>query len=454
MKDKLKAIITGNLPLKLIGLILAVALWLVLSNAQDPLVSRTVTVPIVYDESGLATDNLIAISKPASVTIPVMVRKSRMRTLSAGDFTVAANLTDTIGEVMDAPEGTKVLLQITKSQSAAYIEDWEYPQSQNYITVVLDKVKTSTYAIGFNLTKELAAGYQLGTLAAEPTKVTVTGPTSSFSSLAAVKAVIDQSRITESTTNVEAELGLFDGNNRQLSGSGLELSQSTVNVSVSLVQSKEVSVSVAGYSGTPAEGYMVSKIDYSPKLVTICGSKNALSNVSTVSIPSSELDITGASSTKEFTIDITPYLGNDVALAEEMSSNVTVTIEFEQLETESFMVDTSLFTLANTSDDYDYEILTKEVNIQVSAFKDDLDYFGKNLSESINAQIDVTGLKAGEYTLPVNLMLESAYILQNDVSVSVRVTDWTEVESSEAETEINEAASEVETEKAQESSVR
>ena len=76
----------------------------------------------------------------------------------------------------------------------------------------------------------------------------------------------------------------------------------------SLNQAKEISISIAGSSGTPADGYVVSKVDYSPKLLTISGSKNALANISTVSIPSRELDITGASSNKTFEIAIEQYL--------------------------------------------------------------------------------------------------------------------------------------------------
>ena len=136
-----------------------------------------------------------------------------------------------------------------------------------------------------------------------------------------------------------APLALYDGNNRTLSGSGLTISQSTVEVTVSLNQAKEISISIAGSSGTPADGYVVSKVDYSPKLLTISGSKNALANISTVSIPSRELDITGASSNKTFDIAIEQYLPEGITLSEGQSGTISVTIELEQLQTESFQID-------------------------------------------------------------------------------------------------------------------
>lgn len=84
--------------------------------------------------------------------------------------------------------------------------------------------------------------------------------------------MIDLSAITERRKR-DSTLALYDGNNRTLSGSGLTISQSTVEVTVSLNQAKEISISIAGSSGTPADGYVVSKVDYSPKLLTISGSK-------------------------------------------------------------------------------------------------------------------------------------------------------------------------------------
>ena len=228
-----------NFPLKLLGFVLAVLLWLVLNNTQDPVITSSVSVPITYEEGGLAEKNMVAISKPNAITIPVKLHRSRLRYLSADDFTVKADLTEVIGDVKEAPEASKISIEITKASSATYIQSWEYPQSQGYVKVVLDTLKSATYLVQFNTTKELPEGYQVGTLSSDPSRVTVSGPTSAFSNLAAVKANVDLSAITDGGS-VTAPLALYDGNNRTLSGSGLTISQSTVEVTVSLNQAKEI----------------------------------------------------------------------------------------------------------------------------------------------------------------------------------------------------------------------
>ena len=315
----------------------------------------------------------------------------------------------------------------------------------------------------FNTTKELPEGYQVGTLSSDPSRVTVSGPTSAFSNLAAVKANVDLSAITDGGS-VTAPLALYDGNNRTLSGSGLTISQSTVEVTVSLNQAKEISISIAGSSGTPADGYVVSKVDYSPKLLTISGSKNALANISTVSIPSRELDITGANSNKTFDIAIEQYLPEGITLSEGQSGTISVTIELEQLQTESFQIDASQFQLVNTKPEYEYELIDPVLTLTLQALQADLDSFNP---ETLQGTIDVGGLEAGEYiNVPVTRTLDSAYTMTRDLIVSVRIIDKTaqteEVQETESTTvtqstsvtntqETSEASSQTVTETTQES---
>lgn len=417
MKNKL---FLKNFPLKLLGFVLAVLLWLILNNTQDPVITSSVTVPITYDESGLAEKNMVAITKPTSITIPVKLHRSRLRYLSSDDFTVTANLTEVIGDIKEAPEASKVSIEITKTPSANYIQSWEYPQSQGYVRVVLDTLKSATYLVQFNIIKELPEGYQVGTLSSDPSRVTVSGPTSAFSNLASVKAIVDLSAISDGGS-VTAQLALYDGNNRTLSGSGLTISQDTVEVTVGLNQTKEISISIAGSSGTPADGYVVSKVDYTPKLLTISGSKTALANISTISIPSEELDITGASGNKTFEIAIGPYLPEGITLYEGQSETISVTIELEQLQTRSFQVNAAQFSFLNTRDDYEYELIDSTLTLTLQALEADLDNFNP---ETLQGTIDVGGLAAGEYiNVPVTLTLDSAYTMTEDLIASVRITD-------------------------------
>lgn len=456
MKNKSQKFFLKNIPLKLLGLVLAICLWLILNNTQDPVITSSVTVPITYNETGLAEKNMVAISKPTSITIPVKIHRSRLRYLSADDFIVTADLTEVIGDIKEAPEASKVSIEIAKVPSANYIQSWEYPQSQGYVKVVLDTLKTSTYLVQFNITKDLPDGYEVGTLSSNPSRVTVSGPTSAFSNLASVKANVDLSAVSDNST-VTAQLALYDGNNRTLAGTGLTISQDTVEVTVGLNQTKEISISIVGSSGIPADGYVVSKVDYTPKLLTISGSKNALANISTISIPSEELDITGASDSKVFEIAIEPYLPEGITISDGQSGTISVTIELEQLQTKSFSVNAQQFELINTNPEYEYELIDTTLTLTLQALQADLDSFNP---ETLTGTIDVGGLEAGEYiSVPVSLAVDSAYTISQELIASVRIIDKN-VQSEESkeetvtaqETSTDETQSPQETQELQETS--
>lgn len=456
MKNKSQKFFLKNIPLKLLGLVLAICLWLILNNTQDPVITSSVTVPITYNETGLAEKNMVAISKPTSITIPVKIHRSRLRYLSADDFIVTADLTEVIGDIKEAPEASKVSIEIAKVPSANYIQSWEYPQSQGYVKVVLDTLKTSTYLVQFNITKDLPDGYEVGTLSSNPSRVTVSGPTSAFSNLASVKANVDLSAVSDNST-VTAQLALYDGNNRTLAGTGLTISQDTVEVTVGLNQTKEISISIVGSSGIPADGYVVSKVDYTPKLLTISGSKNALANISTISIPSEELDITGASDSKVFEIAIEPYLPEGITISDGQSGTISVTIELEQLQTKSFSVNAQQFELINTNPEYEYELIDTTLTLTLQALQADLDSFNP---ETLTGTIDVGGLEAGEYiSVPVSLAVDSAYTVSQELIASVRIIDKN-VQSEESkeetvtaqETSTDETQSPQETQELQETS--
>lgn len=456
MKNKSQKFFLKNIPLKLLGLVLAICLWLILNNTQDPVITSSVTVPITYNETGLAEKNMVAISKPTSITIPVKIHRSRLRYLSADDFIVTADLTEVIGDIKEAPEASKVSIEIAKVPSANYIQSWEYPQSQGYVKVVLDTLKTSTYLVQFNITKDLPDGYEVGTLSSNPSRVTVSGPTSAFSNLASVKANVDLSAVSDNST-VTAQLALYDGNNRTLAGNGLTISQDTVEVTVGLNQTKEISISIVGSSGTPVDGYVVSKVDYTPKLLTISGSKNALANISTISIPSEELDITGASDSKVFEIAIEPYLPEGITISDGQSGTISVTIELEQLQTKSFSVNAQQFELINTNPEYEYELIDTTLTLTLQALQADLDSFNP---ETLTGTIDVGGLEAGEYiSVPVSLAVDSAYTVSQELIASVRIIDKN-VQSEESkeetvtaqETSTDETQSPQETQELQETS--
>ena len=427
MKRRIKGFFTNQPLLKLAGFVLAVILWLVLTNVQDPTVTRTVTVPISYDESWLSANGYIATYKPSTVSLQVQVRRSSSRQLSSADFTASANMQEYLGgAVNEAPRTTKINLVVTRSNSSGYIESWDFTRNQgSYVEVIIDTIKTASYDVDFALSGEMPEGYTAGDLAADPMRVRVTGPTSAFSSLASVKADVDLGRIdpSEGQSSLTCELHMYDGNERLITNSDLTLSQETAEVSVGLNQTKQIGISAASYLGEPAAGYGCSRFDYSPKIISVTGTKSALAGISTVSIPRSLINISGAEESMTFYADLNDYLPANVSLSEGESPLVEITCEIEKLEEETFEISSDRFTLVGTNPEYSYEIVSQTVSVVLSSFATELDAFSPE-EANVSGIVNVSGLKPESTSVyvPVRFSVDPPYQLVEDIMVMVAIS--------------------------------
>lgn len=446
MKNKITKFLTTNLLLKAIGLILAVLLWLILSNMQDPIVSRNVTVTLEYDESYIEENNYIVTSKPTTVTIPVSVRRSNLTKVKSDDFTASVDLSQYLGEgINKAPETTKFYMVITRASSAVYIEDWDYPKTTGrYVDVTVDTIKTNSYTVEFNLTGELPQELQAMEPISNPARVKVTGPTNDFGNLVSVKATVDLSQITGENNSITAQLNMYDGNNNIISNKNLVLSQDTVEVTVETAQKKEVGITVSSM-GEPQSGYGCRSFDYNPKTILVTGSEAAIASMQSanIMIPKSEVDITGLTESRVFRIRIEDYLPSGLTLAEGQPEEIEVFCEIEKLEDRTFTINTDIFRFMGTDDRYEYEIISPTTEITLRSFSDVLDDFpetGGNLQGTIN----VSGQKPNDSTsfATVMISIDRQYSLVNDIKVEIRITekeDFSEEnppeETSEEETE-------------------
>ena len=456
MKNKGTKFFTENLLLKLLGLFLGFLLWLVLSNAQDPVITRSLSVSINYDESWLDANNYKAISKPSSVIITYEVRKSNASKVRTDDFTASVDLSNYLGgQINPAPEATTFIVDIEKRGAATYIEDWDYPKAQGrYVDVVVDTIKSEYYDVEIVTQGEMPDGYEVNTLYATPQRVVVTGPTSYFSTVASVKATVDMTQIVDENSTVQAPLHICDGNNRVITNSGLVLGVDSVSVAVGLRSSKTVAISVDSYSGEAAEGYACSSFNYAPKEVKVVGSKAALAKISTIQISKKEMDITGATENMEFVVPIEDYLSPDLTLAEGEPKEVVITCEIGKMEERTFLIEPKFFQFMWANENYTYEILNEYVEITLRALPEELDAFIETAGH-LQGWINVSESMPSETSqyFGVRISIDEQYEVLNDIIVEVKITDKNAGETAEEqpleteaeETETTAAAEEEET---------
>jgi YbbR domain-containing protein len=203
--------------------------------------------------------------------------------------------------------------------------DIAYTVEEETTDVVTGEDKPGTYKV--EVSGSAADGYQMGQVALDQNQVRVTGPKSEVERVKSAGVIVDISD-SDRTVSTNAETHLYDEDGRDIDiDKNLTLNIDKVMVRVEVLPLKVVPIKIA-VSGKPVEGYrMTGETSVEPGQVMVAGKKSTLEALSAISIPSSELNVTGRTNDLVKTFDLRNYLPTGVELAEGESETVKVTIE-------------------------------------------------------------------------------------------------------------------------------
>ena len=386
---------TKNLWLKFLALVLAVMIWLVVVSIDNPVKDQNFTqIPVsvlngeVFEAAGEAYE-LAEASK--YVTVTVRAERVVLSQLSRDDFTATID--------MNNYSNGRVPISVKANRLADRIISIT-PRTA-YASVHVEELGTKQFSIDYEITGTPADGYSVGNVTLASNVVRVQGPESQVDTIdRAIVRVSAQGMTRDMRT--EAPIVFIDRNGEEVDTTNLELSRSTISVSVEIWEDKEVPVTYS-YSGTPAEGFAATgKINATINTITVGGDPEVLSTMASVSIPSTEIDITGATENVMKTIDVSAYLPQGISIANEQDETVsTVTVEVVAMSLLNVEVPSSNITIENAPEGFTVHIGGGATSVVTS----------------------VRGLP--EILASVNGTMLTGHIDMDDVKIKNNINEWT-----------------------------
>ena len=418
MKDKLKAFFTTDILWKLGALVAGLILWAVLSNVQDPATEKTISIPITYINEDLLKkdDGLVLLSGPQKTDINVTVRTSKAAQVNASQFLCKADLTMRSG---GDPENQSVRIEVTQIGGEGIILDWEYLRNDPYVTVSLDRYVSKDFPVNMLWTDNVN-DLQPEEVTFKPSVVTVYGPSSKFSNLAAVNVPMTLSDLTNGQGgefHLDVGVKLYDLNGNELKNrADFDIDPETVSMTAKIANMKKLSVELSGeLTGKPNEGFSVSSTEAEKKEVTVFSLLPI--DAEKITIPLTDVDVSGLEETKTIKMDLTGYLPEGVYLSEN-ERFLGIKVEIEAHVSKTFTLENVEFTGAD--DKYEYEFVTAP-SVTCTADKSVLD----ELTEaSFKPTVAVGDLEIG--THPVKVVIrrpENTLISENGLSVELIVRE-------------------------------
>lgn len=403
--------ITNNLSLKILAFLIAVCMWLLVVNIDDPVseeIYSGIPVQVVHEE--VVTDNNSTyqiVDDTQEVSVTVVAKRSVLDKIKSEDITAVADM-------RELTLRTQVPIEV-KVEGFKYEKAYATPRN---LQVQIDEEEKNNFPITPTTIGTVREGYVIAELNALPQKVTLRGPKKVIDSISKVMAEVDVSGLSEDTT-LEAKLVLYDSNNNVVDQTLLanNLGKEGVSVSVELFQIKDVPIKLDTSEVTAADGYNIGDITVEPQKVSVTGSESTLSQISEIDIPAEAISVSDLTKKYEKTIDISEYLPDGVSLVEANASNVVVTISVEQPGTRNYEVSTNSIVVNNLDPNLELSYgTTVDLEIQVKGSKEKLDLFSIAKKVSIDLKKYTT---PGTYTVPVSVELPRGCSLVNDVSVEV-----------------------------------
>ncbi len=421
----------SNISLKLMSVVIAIVVWLLVVNVDDPI--RYASIPgVVVDiknESYIESAGLMCLVEENQdiITVEVTGKRSIVDNIKASDITATADLT----QIVDM-KTTPVMVPITVSCPG--ISPGNIKASPINMSITLDDKKTQEFLVTISSNESIAdKGYEVGEMVATPEKIKITGPQSLIQKIDKVIATIDDVSGLAEDTVLTAGLRIIDKNQEPLSARQMEYLKYTdpsVNVSVDLWKVRSDITLQAGYVGTPQSGYKVSKISLTPNKVSVAGTDEALdelaANGNVIEVPSEYIDVTDHNNDFETKINLEELLPDGVKLTSGTNGTVIVTASILPQDSQEYSVSTTSIQALNVGEGLQVVYETDGIQVRVQEGSRDLSQLK---SSDIKAAIDFTGKGAGTYNMPVTITLPAGYEVVNSVTTAVKIVQDAETEN-------------------------
>lgn len=400
----------NNAGMKLVSVIIAIIVWAVIINIDDPYKTRSFNVEVeTINESALNSVNKVyEVIEGNTAVVKVKGKKSVVDRLGASDIRATADLADlsAVNAVAIQPSLRKIL------PSDVFLE------CSQVLRVSLENRESKQVKVNVIASGEPSEGYTLGECTAKPNMIEVSGGESAVGQIASVRVFLNVNGATEDFTKKLVPVA-YDEDGNKVESATLSFSNSIVRVFAQILEDKAVPVKVK-IIGEPANGYEYVSTDCLPEKVEIAGTSRRLSRISSLVIPIDISGMTTASSKLEQDIYISDYLPEGITPVAGFE-NVSIRITLEQVIKKNIEINTSSIGFSSLANGLKAEITggTDTASLLVSGRASVLNSIN---STNISAYVNCNGLVEGVYTLPVIIkdLDESCEIIETS-KIKVRI---------------------------------
>lgn len=400
----------NNMRIKVLSVLIAVLIWLLVANINDPVRKEKFTgIPVTIINENALTDLGYAyeVVEGDQVSITVEGKNSIVGNMSATDFQAVADFSK-LSEVDAVP------IDVTAKKYANQLEITL--GNVNTMKIKKDQVISVSVPVNIVLDGEVAAGYAVGSTTGTPNLVKVTGPENLLSQAKEIRAEVDIDGVTHDVTTATEPI-LYDKEGKEIKSSQINMDTSLIEVSVAVWKTKMVGIKLQS-QGTPAVGYEMPSFDYEPKQVEVAAPDDVLEDLSVIDLGT--VSVQGLKENYEKDLNLNEdLLPEGVILVDDDAEDVKIKATIEKRVSRK---------LTFTSDAIRIQGIGKRKVTFDRANKYVIKIDGaesriKNLKiADFSPWIDISDLEAGEHTVRIHVLDVNGATVSSTVQIKLTIS--------------------------------
>ncbi|MCL2396669.1 MAG: hypothetical protein FWC93_01245 [Defluviitaleaceae bacterium] len=402
MLTKLKTDLARNTPWKIAAFLLAFALWFLIMNITDPILTLNVPVTLQLRNEEALDDSIHLENINA-------LRYQQIRIRVRGSSSDVEELRNSLGAYIDlstsdiinaAEEG--VVLNVVVQPAGDFGDDIELVSiSPASVSLHLDKIETRQIPIDVEMIGEVDVNHLVlyDDIDIMPPTLPVTGPRSIVGDIERLAIEMDIEGLTASAraTKTRGDITILDGAGREVLSHYVGIGGTAI-VQVPVYRRGSIAILSPEYEGTPPVGFGVYDIEWYPRTIAVAGPEEAIQALIPIRLSPIAADlITAATDTFNLPYDIRHYLPDGVFLIEDDRGNVNVEVLVEPVITREFVIPRARFQVFGLP--HNTTVLTDEITLTVSGLETIVDGI---TNITLAASLGNLNLPYGRHNVPLN----------------------------------------------------
>lgn len=420
----MKSFWTKNIGIKIASLVFAGILWIIVTNLNDPVDSKSfdnIPVRILNTQILDDTNRVYQVLDDTDIIPRVTVRASRsvISRISQHDIIARADINE-----MSSLDTIAVNISVN---NVSDLEINEIIPPNNILRLEIEDRKERRFLIQPQVLGDVAEGYMYdqSLINVEPNTVVITGPESIINMVSSARTKVDISS-TYDEISTYSDVVFYDADGNQIPTGRLSQTVRNVLVRVPVLQTKLIPVRYT-VTGIPAPGYRLNGVDdISLSEVLIAGNSSFIRNINEIIIPDA-IDISDSTETFIRDFSINEYLHNNVRLVNPEENNVRIMVGIEEEARRTISLQINQLRIENLPDGFtaDFGLLEETTPVVLVGLRRDLDLINTG---AIYGDVDIAKwmadrnmeeLSEGSYSIPVDINLGSNITVNNTISVPV-----------------------------------